>query len=102
MGTSIDWLFSDAAGSFSVYPCWMITASVMIAVGYILPLFIVFSIEVFSRAIFLRSRICETTQQQLQDFKKHVLKVGFLTFCAGIVGVWFLMLFVKDLTELSN
>ena len=103
MGYGIDWVFTKGLLNRSPdakdYPCWMISALVITAFGYIIPTFIVFSAEVSSRSVFLRTRISEEYQEPLGKFRSDALRVGSMGCLACLIATWFLLSMLRDTVD---
>lgn len=93
VGYGVDWLFSYALFNSSPdpvdYPCWMTAVLLMVTIAFALPTFFVFTFEISSRAIFLKSKISQKHVGCICDYADGAFRTATLASLSLVVGTWF-------------
>ena len=101
MGYGIDWLLSytvlNREPDPAVYPCWMMTAFMVIIAGYILPCFLIFMTEIASRAAFLQSKLSHKFHFDIFSYANNAYKFGILAALALTFAMWYALSVSRDL-----
>lgn len=96
----VDWLFSYSVFNSSPdpvnYPCWMTAALLMTIVAYGLPTFVVFTFEVSSRVIFLKSNLSQKHAGGICDYADGAFRVAMLALMSLVVGTWFVLSLLRN------
>lgn len=74
----------------------------MIVAGYVVPMMIVFTLEVFSRSVFLHAKLSQKYEDGIENYAKTALNVAFRAFVVATVAVWYILSMFRDISPIGE
>lgn len=105
MGYTVDWMFGlllNGQPDSHHYPCWMISGALMAVVGWVMPILLIFLLEVTARSVFLLSRLDKDNHGVVYDYTREAFRTAMLGFLSAVLFVWFLFSLFRNYAEVQG